>query len=135
MLIGQKRCAIEVVGQAGTADVAVGWGFCSVGIVFAGLDTTEIGCCGIVLAFVHHPWTGAHPLGTTARCSARKPRPPDHPGSSFGSGCTPGCYSCSPEAGIRSFAASSNTGQCHLERLHCLAYSHASCCIHRDLPG
>ena len=106
----------------------------------AGLDTTEIGCCGCcTAAFVRRPWTDGHlhnfvaawAADGTARVVHRHHPGLSHPDSSCN--LLPGCYFCSPEAGIRSFvAADSNTGR-RQRLLDCrLAYcSHD--CSHRDL--
>ncbi len=83
--------------------------------LLAGLDTTEIGCCGITdsVCFL---------LGTDGclRLSAER---------------SLGCNSCYSEPGIRSFAADSNTWRCHLRRpcFHPVCTHASYCCIHRDL--
>lgn len=94
--------------------------------LLAGLDTTEISCCGTAdFVLDLHPWTSV--AGHIARS--------DHPETAraflpSGSGSHPGCYSCcSPEAGISCSAADSNTDRRHLRLLDCRpALNHVGCC-------
>lgn len=110
----------------------------------AGLDTTEISCCGTAdcAAWARHETGGCpcccHPddCTTAGRCSRPEPRPRR---SSAEHCCTrrrPGCNSCSCEAGISCFAADSNTCRRHRRR-PCFrpACTRADYCILRDLSG
>lgn len=84
-------------------------------IVFSGLDTTEIGCCGAAFRHLYlddHRLHGAWTATIDYAC---------YPG--FAAATVdhhhPGCYFLYPEAGIRCFAANSNTCRRHLRLLDC----------------
>lgn len=108
--------------------------------LLAGLDTTEIGCCGTTDCVWDLPGSGGCPR-TAARCSLVDfvhchPKRRSRPASAATAGCTrPGCNSCFHGAGITNFAADSNTALRHLRppcshpRPTC---DRANCCIRRD---
>ena len=108
--------------------------------LLAGLDTTEIDCCGTATS-VLCLWTdGRRRLSTVPGCHRRAGRPRQ---ASTRHGCCcstrPGCYSCYCEAGIRS-CADSNTGDHHRLHRHLLLHcrpvcTRADCCCIRRDPG
>jgi len=107
--------------------------------LLAGLDTTEIGCCGTTdSAYFHHGISGRRRCTAADRRLAveRRPRRASADSRRLSRRCTRlGCNSCYCEPSIRSFAVDLNTWRCHLRPHFHPAYSRASyCCIHHD-PG